>query len=163
MERKGAPQYPPRIGRVVHLFPETRYFFYITNRRDISAREVVRLANARCDQERVIGQQKRDVKSLRCPLDNMLSNWAYMVIATLAWNLAKWIALLLPECGRWKDKHADDKKAVLAMNFGTFVRAFMMVPVQVIRGAGRIKLRLLAWNPWQRVFFRSLDSVRAIS
>jgi len=145
------------------LYPETRYFFYITNRRDISAREVVRLANTRCGQERVIGQQKSDVGSLRAPLDNMLSNWAYMVIATLAWNLSKWVALLLPERGRWKGKHAVDKATVLAMNFGTFVRAFMLIPTQVVRGARRVRLRLLAWNPWQRVFFRALDSVRAIA
>lgn len=145
------------------LFSEHRYLFYITNRRDISAREVVRLANTRCDQERVIGQQKSDVRSLRAPLDNMLSNWAYMVIATLAWNLAKWVALLLPEQGRWSEKHAAEKEAVLAMNFSTFVRAFMLIPAQVVRGARRVTLRLLAWNPWQRVFFRALDSVRAIS
>lgn len=142
------------------LFPEVRYFFYITNRRDISAREVVRLANTRCDQERVIGQQKSDVRSLRAPLDNLHSNWAYMVMATLAWNLAKWLALLLPERGRWKERHASEKNTVLRMNFGTFVRAFMLVPAQVIRGARRVTLRLLAWNPWQRVFFRALDAVR---
>ena len=142
------------------LFPEVRYFFYITNRRDISAREVVRLANTRCAQERVIGQQKSDVRSLRAPLDNLHSNWAYMVMATLAWNLAKWLALLLPERGRWKDRHASEKNAVLRMNFGTFVRAFMLVPAQVVRGARRVTLRLLAWNPWQRVFFRALAAVR---
>ncbi|MBW2191829.1 MAG: IS1380 family transposase [Deltaproteobacteria bacterium] len=145
------------------LYPEIRYFFYITNRRDISAREVVRLANTRCDQERVIGQQKSDVRSLRAPLDNLHSNWAYMVSATLAWNLAKWFALLLPEKGRWKEKHADEKDAVLRMNFGTFVSAFMRIPAQLMRGARQVRLRLLSWNPWQRVFFRALDSVRAIS
>jgi len=145
------------------LYPETRYFFYITNRRDVSAREIVRLSNTRCDQERVIGQQKSDVQSLRAPLDNLISNWAYMLIATLAWNLAKWMALLLPEVGRWKDKYAEEKQAVLAMNFGTFVRAFMLVPAQLVRAARRVRLRLLAWNPWQHIFFRSLDSVRALS
>ncbi len=145
------------------LFPEIRYFFYITNKRDISAREVVRLANTRCDQERIIGQQKSDVGSLRAPLDNLLSNWAHMVITTLAWNLTKWFALLLPECGRWKEKHAEEKRTVLTMNFGTFVRALMLIPAQVVRGARRITLRLLSWNQWQHVFFRALDSVRAIS
>ncbi|MCP4039625.1 MAG: IS1380 family transposase [bacterium] len=145
------------------LFPEVRYFFYITNRRDISAREVVRLANTRCDQERIIGQQKSDVRSLRAPLDNLHSNWAYMVMATLAWNLAKWMALLLPERGRWRKRHADEKNKALRMNFGTFVRAFMLVPAQLVRGARRVTLRLLAWNPWRRVFFRALDAVRLIT
>lgn len=146
------------------LFPEIRYFFYITNRRDVSAREIVRLANTRCDQERVIGQQKSGVKSLCSPLDNLHSNWAYMVMATLAWNLAKWFALLLPEQGRWKERHAAEKHEVLRMNFQTFVSAFMLVPVQVVRTARRIVLRVLAWNRWQHVFFRSLDAVqRAIA
>ncbi len=145
------------------LFPEIRYFFYITNRRDVSAREIVKLANTRCDQERIIGQQKSGVKSLRCPLDNLHSNWAYMVMATLAWNLAKWFALLLPERGRWKDKHADEKREVLRMNFQTFVSAFMLVPVQVVRAARRVALRILTWNQWQPVFFRALDAVRAIA
>jgi hypothetical protein len=145
------------------LFEETRYFFYITNRRDISAREVVRQANDRCGQERLIGLQKSDVKSLRAPLDNLHSNWAYMVIATLAWNLTKWIALLLPETGRWKKKRAEEKSAVLRMNFQTFVSAFMLVPAQVLSSARQVRLRLLAWNPWQHIFFRALDSVRMVS
>jgi hypothetical protein len=145
------------------LFPEVRYFFYITNRRDVSAREVVRLANTRCDQERVIGQQKSEVGSLRAPLDNLYSNWAYMVMATLAWNLSKWMALLLPEDGRWRTRRTDEKRAVLRMNFGTFIRAFMLVPAQLSRGARRLTLRLLSWNPWQSTFFRALDAVRMVT
>ncbi len=145
------------------LFHKIRYFFYITNRRDIEDREVVRLANTRCDQERIIGQLKSEVRALCCSLDNLHSNWAYMVCATLAWNLSRWFALLLPEEGRWKEKHSEEKRAVLRMNFDTFVAAFMRIPTQVVRTARRVKLRLLAWNPWQHVFFRALDSVRAIS
>jgi len=142
------------------LYPEVRYFFYITNRRDVSARTVVRLANTRCDQERIIGQQKSEVGSLRAPLDNLHSNWAYMVMAALAWNLSKWFALLLPECGRWKDRRCSEKTAVLRMNFSTFVRSFMLVPAQLVKGARRLTLRLLSWNPWQATFFRVLDAVR---
>ena len=120
------------------LFQQTRYLFYITNRWDVSAREVVRLANNRCDQERVIGQLKSDVKSLRCPLDNLHSNWAYMVSATLAWNLSRWFALLLPEGGRWKERRREEKTKVLRMNFGTFLSSFMLVPTQVVRAARRV-------------------------
>jgi hypothetical protein len=145
------------------MFPELRYFFYITNKRDISAREVVRLANTRCDQERLFGVQKSEVKSFRCPLDSLLSNWAYMVCTTLAWNLSRWFGLVLPETGRWREKHSVDKQAVSRMNFATFVDAFMRVPTQVLRGARQIRLRLLSWNPWQRMFFRALDSVRALA
>ena len=145
------------------LFPELRYFFYITNKRTVSAREIVRLANTRCDQERLFGVQKSEVRSFRCPLDNLFSNWAYMVCTTLAWNLSRWFALVLPEGGRWKEKRGAEKHDVLRMNFTKFVNAFMRVPTQVVRGARRIKLRLLSWNRWQHVFFRALDSVRAIA
>ncbi len=145
------------------LFPQHRYFFYITNKREDSAREIVRFSNTRCDQERVIGVQKSEVHSLRCPLDSLLSNWAYMVMTTLAWNMSRWFALLLPEDGRWKEKHAEEKHTVLRMDFSTFVRAFMLVPAQVVSTGRRLKLKLLAWNPWQHVFFRALDSVRLIS
>jgi len=152
------------IERGEHLLiPEVRYFFYITNKRTVSAREIVRLANTRCDQERLFGVQKSEVKSFRCPLDNLLSNWAYMVCTTLAWNLSRWFALILPDGGRWKEKHEAEKQDALRMNFRTFVNAFMRVPAQVVRGARRIKLRLLSWNRWQHVFFRVLDSVRAIA
>jgi len=144
------------------LFPEVRYFFYITNKRDVAAREIVRLANTRCDQERLFGVQKSEVKSFCCPLDSLLSNWAYMICTTLAWNLSKWFALILPERGRWKEKHGAEKHAVSRMNFTTFVNAFMRIPTQIARGGRRTKLRLLSWNQWQHVFFRALDSVRAI-
>ncbi len=145
------------------LFPETRYFFYITNKRRDSAHEILRFSNTRCDQERLIGIQKSEVYSLRCPLNCLLSNWAYMVMTTLAWNMTRWFALLLPEDGRWKHKHAEEKQAVLRLGFSTFVRAFMLVPAQVVSTGRQIKLRLLAWNPWQHVFFRALHAVRLIS
>ena len=86
-----------------------------------------------------------------------------MVIATLAWNLTRWFALVLPEGGRWKGKHGEEKHSVLRMNFTTFVSAFMRVPAQIVRGARQTKLRLLTWNRWQNVFFRALVSVRAIA
>ena len=60
------------------LMDEVRYFFYITTRRDLSAAEVVRLANARCDQENVIEQLKNGVNALRVPVYDLVSNWAYM-------------------------------------------------------------------------------------
>ena len=145
------------------LFTEVRYFFYITNKRRVRARKIVELANTRCDQERVIEQLKNGVHAMRLPVDNLFSNWAYMVMATLAWNLSRWFALVLPETGPWRQKHAAEKHTVLRMRFRTFVQAFMLVPAQIVATGRRLLLRMLAWNPWQHVFFRGLDSVRSIS
>jgi hypothetical protein len=35
------------------------------------------------------------------PVDTLLSDWAYMVMAALAWTLKVWFALRLPATGRW--------------------------------------------------------------
>jgi len=142
------------------LFDDVRYFFYITNDRDMSASEVVFSANNRCDQENLIEQLKNGVRALHAPVDNLLSNWAYMVMASLAQTLKAWFALILPERGRWKAKHRDEKRSVLRMQFKTFINAFMRVPCQIVRTGRRIVFRLLAWNRWQHVFLRGVDALR---
>jgi len=83
------------------LFDDIRYFFYITTLRGRTAGEVVELANGRCDQENVIEQLKNGVNAMRMPVRDLESNWAYMVMAALAWNLKAWFGLLMPNVGRW--------------------------------------------------------------
>jgi hypothetical protein len=139
------------------LFDEVRYLFYITNIRTKTASAIVRSANDRCNQENLIKQLKNGAHALRVPVDNLVSNWAYMVMASLAWTLKAWFALLLPERGRWKQKHRREKDSVLRMGFKRFVNTFVRVPCQVVRTGRRLVYRLLAWNPWQHVFLRGVD------
>jgi hypothetical protein len=65
------------------LIDEVRYLFYITTRYDLSAEEVIRCANQRCDQENIIEELKNGVNALRVPVYDLVSNWAYMVMAGL--------------------------------------------------------------------------------
>jgi len=139
------------------LFEPDRYFFYITNDLKTPASEVVLLANDRCDQENLIGQLKGGVKALSMPVDNLVSNWAYMVMASLAWSLKAWAALLLPGEGRRAAKYREEKRSLLRMEFRTFCVAMIGVPCQIVRGGRRIVYRLLAWNPWQGVFLRLVE------
>ena len=141
------------------LFDDVRYFFYITNDRQMSVSGVVRSANGRCNQENLIGQLKGGVQALNMPVDNLVSNAAYMVMASLAWTLKAWYALSLPETGRWRAKHKSEKDAVLKMEFKTFLDSFMRIPVQVVRTGRRIVYRVLAWNRWLHVFFRGVDAL----
>jgi hypothetical protein len=136
------------------LFPEERYFFYLTNDWDTSAEQLVLKANGRCHQEKIIGQHKNEVHSLCAPLDTLESNWTYMVIASLAGTLKIWSALLLPETGRWKDKHRREKQTALKMDFSTFRGVFIQIPCQIVKTGRRLVYRLLSWNPWQHVFLR---------
>jgi hypothetical protein len=143
------------------LFDEIRYFFYLTNDHETAAADVVFLANDRCNQENLIDQLKHGVGATRMPVDTLLSNWAYMVMAALAWTLKAWFALRLPETGRWAARYAAEKAAVLRMEFKAFLHAFILLPVQVVRTSRRIVFRLLAWNPWQAIFLRGFDQLRA--
>ena len=144
------------------LFDDLRYFFYITNDWSSPAERIVWEANQRCDQENLNAQLKGGVQALRMPLDSLESNWAYMVISSLAWTLKAWTALVLPVSGRWRAAHESQKQSVLRMEFRTFLNAFMRVPCQVIRQGRRLIYRLLSWNPWQGVFFRMVDAVRVL-
>jgi len=142
------------------LFPEIRYLFYITNKRDLSTRDVVLFANDRCDQERLIGDLKSGSKILHAPVDNLTSNWAYMVMASLSWSLKTWYALLVPESNRWRERHREEKNRLLRMGFRSFVNAVINIPCQILTTGRRLVYRFLAWNPWQHVFFRTLDRLR---
>ncbi len=139
------------------LFEPDRFFFYITNDRTTPASEIVFLANDRCDQENLIGQLKGGVRALAMPVGDLVSNGAYMVMASLAWSLKAWAALLLPEQGRWAEKYRAEKRSLLRMEFSTFCVAMIQVPCQIVRGGRRIVYRLLSWKPWQGVFLRLVE------
>ena len=137
------------------LFDDYRYFFYLTNDGESTPEEIVFSANDRCDQENVIAQLGGGVHALRAPVDNLLSNWAYMVMVALAWNLKAWLALCLPEPpGRYGEQRRSEKRQLLRMEFRTFVAAVIRVPCQIVHSGRKIVYRLLAWNRWQTVFFR---------
>jgi hypothetical protein len=141
------------------LFDDGVCFFYITNIEEKPVEEIVFAANDRCNQENLHSQLKSGVRSLTAPVDSLLSNWAYMVMASLAWSLKAWSALILPEDGRWQEKHREEKQKLLRMEFATFRQAMLNIPAQIVRTGGKIIYRLLSWNPWQHVFFRLLDQL----
>ena len=140
------------------LFHDYRYFFYLTNDRTRSATEIVLLANDRCDQENLHAQLKGGVRALQAPVDNLVSNWAYMVMTALAWNLKAWWALYLPEQpGPRGEPQRQEKRRVLRMEFKTFLNAFLRLPCQIVHSGRRLIYRLLGWNPWLGTFFRLVD------
>jgi hypothetical protein len=66
----------------------------------------------------------------------------------------------MPVRGRWRARHADEKRQVLKMRFRTFVQRMMLLPAQVVTTGRRLVVRLLDWNPWRHVFFRAIEAVR---
>ena len=142
------------------LFEEVRYFFYITNDWDLHAEDVVFEANDRCNQENLIAQLAGGVRALCAPVDNLMSNWAYMVMTALAWNLKAWWALWLPDERRWREKHRAEKQRILRMEFRTFLNAFIRVPCQIVRAGRKLVYRVLSYNPNLPVFFRLSMALR---
>ena len=139
----------------IRLIDEIRYFFYISNDLpSVSSEEIVFGCNDRCDQENLIAQLSGGVRSLCAPVDNLESNWAYMVITSIAWNLKSWAALLTPVEPKHAEQHRAEKKRLLTMEFRTFLSVFIHVPCQIIRHARQTTHRLLSWTDYTPAFFR---------
>jgi Transposase DDE domain group 1 len=143
------------------LFDRIVYFFYLTNDGVPEANEIVFSANDRCHQENLLAQLHSGVGALRAPVDNLVSNWAYMVMTALAWNLKAWWALTLSaHPGRWQEKHQAEKHWVLRIEFKTFVNAFVRLPCQIVRTGRKLVYRLMAWNPYHTIFFRLVSTLK---
>lgn len=110
------------------------------------------LANGRCDQENVIEQLKNGVNAMRMPVRDLKSNWAYLVIAALAWNLKAWFGLLMPNGVRGIQ--------VVKMEFRRFLNTLILLPCQILRTGRKIVYRLLGYNDWLKDFFATWERIR---
>jgi hypothetical protein len=133
------------------LFKDIKYFFYITNHTKYSAEQIT-LANERCEQENVIEQLKNGVNAMRMPEDDLISNWAYMVMSALAWNLKSWYGLLMPNRQRGLE--------LVRMEFRRFLHAIVLLPAQIVRSGRRIIYRIMGYNSWLKDFFAAWENLR---
>ena len=134
------------------LFEDIRHFFYITNLEAMSPAEVVFFCNDRCNQENLIEQLKNGLNALRMPVGDLVSNWAYMVMASLAWTLKAWFAL--------QARRTKDRAALLRMEFRRFLNGIVRLPCQIVRTGRRIVYRILGYNEWTRVFLQTFGRIR---
>ena len=116
--------------------------------RTMSPAEVVYFANDRCDHENDIEQLKNGVKALRMPSDDLVSNWAYMVIAALAWNLKAWVGLWMP--------NKILGKRIVRMEFKRFLNTFMKIPCLIVKAGRRITYRVVGYNRCLKDYLRRL-------
>jgi hypothetical protein len=83
-----------------------------------------------------------------------------MLMTSLAWSLKVWLALSMPETGRWKIRRQEEKFRLLKMEFRTFVTAMIRVPCQIVRKSRRTIYRLLHGNNMQPVFWRLVETLQ---
>jgi len=136
------------------LFDDVRYFFYITNDSAMTLSEIVFFANDRCNQENVIGQLKSGVNALRMPSDGLVSNWAYMVIAALAWNLKAWYGLVTDSPTARRD--------ILRMEFKRFLTSFVQIPCQIVRTGRRLMYRILTYSKHLATFLATFEHIKQL-
>jgi len=143
------------------LWQEYRYFFHLTNDRVTPAEALVLSANQRADQENLIEQLKNGVQAMRLPVNDLVSNWAYMVMASLAWTLKAWWGLMLPEAkGRGREVREQQKRDVVRMEFKRFVNAVVRLPCQILRSGRRLIYRMLSYSPWQEPLLAAVAAWR---
>ncbi|MCH7926293.1 MAG: transposase [Planctomycetes bacterium] len=113
------------------LFEEYRYRYIETNLPpSMSTQEVIDQTYERCDQENIVEQMGSGLAAWRMPVAEFAGNCAWLEIARLAWNFAKWIAFLaLPvEVLRWKWKR--------------FRQAWVFLAAQVTKRGRQVIVRL---------------------
>ena len=118
----------------------------------MTAEEVVAHANQRCHQENLIEQLKHGIGALRTPVHDLESNWAYMVIASLAWRLKAWFGVLQP--------NEEDRVSIIRMEFRKFLNLIVRVVCQVVCGGRGVHIRLLMYTSHARLLL--LDVARLV-
>src|SRR5260370_8618480 len=102
-----------------------------------------------------MGQWRSGVGALSMSSSDLLSNWAYMVIASLAWNLKAWYGLLTPD----KAKGAE----IVRMEFKRFLLSFVQLPCQIVNSGRRVLYRILAYSSALNIFLKTFHSIRKLN
>ena len=88
------------------------------------------------------------------PTEDLMSNWAYRVIAALAWSLKSWYGLLVPD--------SATGQAIVRMEFKRFLRTFILIPCQVVHTGRRVILRVLTYSRHLEIFFKTFDVLKRL-
>jgi hypothetical protein len=135
------------VGPQAELWPDWRYFPFITNRT-----EPLELVEAEHRQHAVVELAIRDLKDqalAHFPCGRFNANAAWTVIACLAHNLLRWTTVIgLPQT------------TIRAAR--TVRRRLLTLPGRLTTSARRWTLHLPARWPWQHDFIRALARIRAL-
>ena len=139
----------------MHLFDDVRYFFYITNDYKRSTADMIQFYRNRADHENDIDQLKNGVNALSPASDSLLSNWALMAIASMAWDLKAWFGLLLP--------YRSLGLSIVRMEFKRFLNAFIRIPCLIIKTGRRIIYRLVGYNDKMQHVIRFSEAIKSFN
>jgi hypothetical protein len=130
------------------LFDLWRHHAFVTNRAgDPITLDVEHRAHA--VQEQIIRELKGGTGLARCPSGNFNANGAWLVLATLAHNLARWTVAL-----------GLRTRALIAAK--TLRARLFSLPGRLVTSGRRTRLRLPARWPWADDFLAALHRLRAV-
>ena len=136
------------------LRDEIVYFFYITNDWMSPVTELLLFYDERGGQEHLIGQLKNTIPVFHAPTDTLEANWAYMIIAALAWNLKIWYGLLLDE--------PELQQQIQRMSFTSFLERFIHVPCQILTSGRRLIYRIVQFTTDTLTVLSTFEQLKAL-
>ena len=89
------------------------------------------------------------------PSDGLVSNWAYMVIAALAWNLKAWYGMVTLAPAVRRD--------ILRMEFKRFLGSFVHIPCQIVSTGRRLVYRILTYSRHLETFLETFNHIRELN
>jgi len=90
---------------------------------------------------------------MRMPVDDLISNWAYMVMSALAWNLKSWYGLLMPNRANGSGVSQDGVPSVPAC---------IGFPAQIVR-SGRKSFIGSGLQQLAKDFFAAWENLRRMA
>jgi len=88
------------------------------------------------------------------PSDGLVSNWAYMVIAALAWNLKAWYGLVT--------QSPTARRDIVRMEFRRFLISYIQLPCQIVNTGRRLVYRILTYSKHLETFFATFDYIKQL-
>lgn len=117
-----------------------QYFQYITTIEDQEPVKILELIRKRFEHENKIEQLANGVHAFKMPAKEFNANWAYMVIAAMAWNMKCWLALLMnkidPELGQ----------KLISVEFKRFQNWIINIPCQIIKTGRYVVFKVMSYS-----------------
>jgi hypothetical protein len=158
--RRGRDPLPERLRLVVRrvlnhdpdhpqqpLFEDYRYFPILTSRADDLA--LVEAEHRDHAQVELVIRDLKDAGLAHVPSGRIYANMAWLVLASLAHNLQRWVALL----GLGERRITQHR---------TIRNRYLAIPGRLVTHARRWRLRLPADWPWRGRFLAAIDRLRAL-
>ena len=97
---------------------------------------------------------KSGINALGMPSSDLHSNWAYMVIAALAWNLKAWYGLLVQDTSKGDE--------IVRMEFKRFLLSFIQIPCQILKTGRRVIYRILCYSEDLKTFLATFEYLKRL-